>query len=370
MSGRSYMGNGSPTFQRYADMTTTRSPPDARSSKTGVSFSNEFEDTHVSHGPEAGISLANRTASEMHSLRAIQTARAVVASERQKLLTRTQATAEKSVIDRNSMNFEPEKRASEEQLFEEVGLLMQERDLLLREKSALQAILASSAEEIRRLFDAEQKHVMEMKSWLQQKESLEQERDSTAMQNEQLRKELDALRRSSEQALHDSKVRERERSTQTREVEDLQERLAAAQQELALLRSSDQAHRGEREEWARQHESLTKQLAESITEAKAAASHAEQLRLDTVLHRKAAERWEQERASLQEDRAETERLRLLAAQHAEEVRRWGAVHDQLLKERADGHTQLQLALQQIEQQQKNLELHNGWFIFLACAAVC
>jgi len=43
-----------------------------------------------------------------------------------------------------SQSFEPAKRASEEQLFEEVGLLMQERDLLLREKSALQAILASS----------------------------------------------------------------------------------------------------------------------------------------------------------------------------------------------------------------------------------
>ena len=41
---------------------------------------------------------------------------------------------------------------------------MQERDLLLREKSALQAILASSAEEIRRLFEAEQKHVVEMKT--------------------------------------------------------------------------------------------------------------------------------------------------------------------------------------------------------------
>ena len=43
-----------------------------------------------------------------------------------------------------TQSFEPAKRASEEQLFEEVGLLMQERDLLLREKSALQAILASS----------------------------------------------------------------------------------------------------------------------------------------------------------------------------------------------------------------------------------
>ena len=314
---------------------------------------------HVSHGGETGISLANKTASEMHALRSIQTARAVVASERQKLLTRTQATTEKPVPDRNS-NFEPEKRASEEQLFEEVGLLMQERDLLLREKSALQAILASSAEEIRRLFDAEQKHVMEMKGWLQQKEALEHERDSSAMQNEQLLKEIESLRRSNDQLLLEKQSRERERSSQARDADELQERLSSALQELALLRSSDLAHRSERDEWTRQQDSLTKQLADSLAEAKAAAAQVEQLRLDAALHRKAAERWEQERAALQDDRAEAERMRLLAAQHSEEARRWAGVHDQLLKERADAHAQLQLGLQQIEQQQKNLELHNGW----------
>jgi hypothetical protein len=52
-------------------------------------------------------------------------------------------------------------------------------------------------------------------------------------------------------------------------------------------------------------------------------------------------------------------MRLLAAQHGEEARRWAGAHDQLLKERADAHAQLQLALQQMEQQQKNQELHNG-----------
>lgn len=74
--------------------------------------------------------------------RSIQTARAVVASERQRLLSKTQIGGDKDWSP--SQSFEPAKRASEEQLFEEVGLLMQERDLLLREKSALQAILSSS----------------------------------------------------------------------------------------------------------------------------------------------------------------------------------------------------------------------------------
>ena len=74
--------------------------------------------------------------------RAIQTARAVVASERQRILNKTQLVGDKEWTPAQS--FDQAKRASEEELFEEVGLLMQERDLLLREKSALQAILASS----------------------------------------------------------------------------------------------------------------------------------------------------------------------------------------------------------------------------------
>jgi hypothetical protein len=136
----------------------------------GVSFSSDIHGRDLD--PDGAQGHASKSAAEMHTLRcpcrpavaqclrqaslrqqcrvltrvrggrSIQTARAVVASERQRLLSKTQLGGEKEWSP--SQSFEPAKRASEEQLFEEVGLLMQERDLLLREKSALQAILSSS----------------------------------------------------------------------------------------------------------------------------------------------------------------------------------------------------------------------------------
>jgi len=135
--------------------------------KTGVSFSGDRERSMHSeeHDP------LKSSSSEMYALRSIQTARAVVASERQRLHSRSNWDG------RETGSPEPSKRASEEALFEEMSLMINERDLLVREKSALQAILASSADEIRRLFDGEQKHVGEMKTWLAQKEGLEQDKE-------------------------------------------------------------------------------------------------------------------------------------------------------------------------------------------------
>ena len=164
-----------------------------------------------------------------------------MASERSRLLSNTKMSGEKDWSP--SMSFEPAKRASEEQLFEEVGLLMQERDLLLREKSAMQNILASSSEEIRRLFDAEQKHVAEMRSWLQQKESLERDNDDATRHIEELERERDARTKELDQTKHEKHSVEKVLAATKRNEEDLQERLSAAQQELGIRRVSEQSHK-------------------------------------------------------------------------------------------------------------------------------
>ena len=76
------------------------------------------------------------------------------------------------------------------------------------------------------------------------------------------------------------------------------------------------------------------------------------------MHRRAAEIWEEDRKALLEDRVEKERLKFLDEEHREAQRRWAATQEQLLKERSDSNAQLQLGLQQLEQQQKSIEIHN------------
>jgi chromosome segregation ATPase len=76
------------------------------------------------------------------------------------------------------------------------------------------------------------------------------------------------------------------------------------------------------------------------------------------MHRKAAEIWEEDRKALLEDRVEKERLKVLDDEHREEKHRWALTQEQLLKERSDSNAQLQLGLQQLEQQQKSIEVHN------------
>lgn len=299
-------------------------------------------------GPESGLQT---------DCRSIQTARAVVSSERQRLLARTQTMTDKPLSERD-VTGEIDKKASEEQLFEEVALLMQERDLLLREKTALQAILASSAEEIRRLFEAEQKHVAEMKSWLAQKEELENDRESALMQLDQLRHEIDTLKKQVAEQLHDKEVLQSEKQEQARDIDSLSDRLSSAQHELSMRRAAEKAHMEEREEWLAQQDAYTRQLAEADSSIAEKKETIEQLRSEAERHRQDKDKWEAERAELINDRNEMHRLRAEAQLHAEEARRWAAVHEQLLKERSDSHAQLQMGLQQMEQQQKSIELHN------------
>eukprot|EP00961_Rhodomonas_salina_P193132 2606490-Rhodomonas_salina.1 len=203
----------------------------------------------------------------MHQLRSIQAARAVVASERQKLLSKTQAMSEKPVGDFSSpASLEPAKRASEEQLFEEVGLLMQERDLLLREKSALQAILASSADEIRRLFDAEQRHVTEMKGWLVQKDMLEHDRDTLAAQLDEVQKEMDHLRRLVDHDKTEMGVLEKAHRNLEKERDELHSLLSKAQEELAKRQTTEKSQAEERAEWNRQQEEYARALVKAQSE--------------------------------------------------------------------------------------------------------
>jgi chromosome segregation ATPase len=339
------------------DSTATPNVRDMSSAtpRTGVSFSSDIHWRDFDpDGAARGYSL--KSISEMQSLRSIQTARAVVASERQHLLSRTQLDRDKEWSP--SKSSEPAKRASEEQLFEEVGLLMQERDLLIREKSALQTILSSSAEEIRRLFDAEQKHVGEMRMWLEQKESLERENDDANKRIDTMERELDDRNKELDRIKVEKHSVEKTLASVQLEEEDLQERLAAAQQELGIRRVNEQTHKTERNEWLRQQDDYIKQLATSQAEVRHQASYIEQLKDDAALHRKAAEIWEEDRRALLEDRAEKERLRMLDEEHKEAQRRWAATQEQLLKERSESNAQVQLGLQQLEQQQKVIEVHN------------
>ena len=76
------------------------------------------------------------------------------------------------------------------------------------------------------------------------------------------------------------------------------------------------------------------------------------------MHRKAAEIWEEDRKALLEDRVEKERLKVLDDEHRAAQHRWALTQEQLLKERSDSNAQLQLGLQQLELQQKSIEVHN------------
>ena len=332
------------------DMQTPRTFHASTPSKSQVSFA-EIESA------ESGLSFSSRRASEMNALRSVQTARAVVLSERQKLLSKTQTMSDRPLSERDPTG-ESDKKASEEQLFEEVALLMQERDLLIREKSGLQAILASSADEIRRLFEAEQKHVAEMKSWLQQKEDLESSRDSALVQLENLRHEIETLKAQVAEQLHDKDVLQSEKQEQARDIDNLSDRLSSAQHELSMRRAAEKAHMEEREEWLAQQDAYTKQIAAADASMASQKETIEHLVAEAGIHNKEKSAWEAERVELVNDRNEMLRLRAEAQLHQQEAARWSSVHEQLLKERADAHSQLQLGLQQMDQQHKSIELHN------------
>ena len=101
----------------------------------------------------------------------------------------------------------------------------------------------AGAEEIRRLFDAEQKHVAEMRTWLQQKESLERDNDDATKQIEELERELDNRNKELERTKIEKESVEKTLATTKRQEEDLHERLTAAQQELGIRRVAEQTHK-------------------------------------------------------------------------------------------------------------------------------
>ena len=119
-----------------------------------------------------------------------------------------------------------------------------------------------------------------------------------------------------------------------------------------------QCEQDERNEWLRQQDDYIKLLATSQAEVKHQALNILTLKEDAVLHRKAAEIWEEDRRTLLEDRAEKDRLKVLDEEHREAQRHWTTTQEQLLKERSDCNAQLQIGLQQLEQQQKVIEVHN------------
>jgi len=104
-------------------------------------------------------------------------------------------------------------------------------------------VSGAGAEEIRRLFDAEQKHVAEMRAWLQQKESLERENDDATKQIDDLERELDSQTKELDKTKLEKHSVEKILAVTKRQEEDLQERLTAAQQELGIRRVAEQTHK-------------------------------------------------------------------------------------------------------------------------------
>ena len=150
---------------------------------------------------------ASKIGQEIDVLRATQAARQVLSSQRRQNDADWKADSEmKSDLPRLNFEFQrldslpPSAPASDEQLFSELGYVMQERDLVMKEKKALQHLLAQASEEIRVLVSAEQRHVEELRSWvrqrdelLQYKAQLEQERVHTDAACEGLKLRLEEV---------------------------------------------------------------------------------------------------------------------------------------------------------------------------------
>ena len=98
------------------------------------------------------------------------------------------------------------KRQSEEQLFKEVSLLMQERDLLVREKASLQNLLLSASEETGKLFEAEQRHLVEIQKWEQQQVDIVRDKEQLHNQLQEALEVAEKLREIENAAEHE-KVR-------------------------------------------------------------------------------------------------------------------------------------------------------------------
>jgi chromosome segregation ATPase len=115
------------------------------------------------HGGD-GSSAVGRLSSEIDVLRATQAARDVLASKR----------------SRSDSAWKPDLEVKadgpEDQLFSELGYLRQERDLVVKEKKALQHLLVQAGEEIRVLVQAEQRHVEELRGWVRQRDELLKEK--------------------------------------------------------------------------------------------------------------------------------------------------------------------------------------------------
>lgn len=126
---------------------------------------------------------AVQVAAEIDVLRASQAARDAMASQRRIAAAAEGVFGLRSTLAASKAGVSPSPRSrltqlpplsmvSEEELFSEIGYLMQERDLALKEKKALQHLLSQASEEIRVLVAAEQRHVEELRSWVRQRDEL------------------------------------------------------------------------------------------------------------------------------------------------------------------------------------------------------
>lgn len=123
---------------------------------------------------------AVQVAAEIDVLRASQAARDAMASQRRISTAaegvfglRSALAASKAGVSPSRLTqLPPLSMVSEEELFSEIGYLMQERDLALKEKKALQHLLSQASEEIRVLVAAEQRHVEELRNWVRQRDEL------------------------------------------------------------------------------------------------------------------------------------------------------------------------------------------------------
>jgi chromosome segregation ATPase len=181
------------------------------------------------HGDGGSVA---RVASEIDVLRASQAAREALASQRSR---NDSARWKADDVDADM---------AQDQLFSELGYVRQERDLIAKEKKALQHLLAQAGEEIRVLVAAEQRHVEELRGWVRQRDDLLQEKaqaEQTATVCHGLRLRLEEVLSQHRNDKHawEEEVRDvlREKSAADAAAETLRKELEAARKELEIVKT-------------------------------------------------------------------------------------------------------------------------------------
>ncbi|EKX52688.1 hypothetical protein GUITHDRAFT_101846 [Guillardia theta CCMP2712] len=122
----------------------------------------------------------------------------------------------------------------ETQLYTELGYLVQERDILIKERNALQVILNRASDEIKHLVSGEQRHVEELKSWVKQRDQLNRDKIQLEVRASD---DADVIRT----MLANKSEAERRADSYMREIENLKSKVEEKTNELSKSHSSKES---------------------------------------------------------------------------------------------------------------------------------